>query len=314
MFFKKVGSVVQSFVNLVYRYPRSSWDRMVKLGGVRVYIRMMRMQGRMKKAAYQLEAVTSYPDGLVIYFLTGKKFLYQTLFCIKSLAQHTSERFKFHLVDDGSFDPAMIAQIKHQLPGAEIILNDSIERHLDLVLPRDRYPVIRDRRGNYPHLKKLTDIHTLPGDDWKVVLDSDMLFVDEPRELLRWLNQPDQPIHMIDCMESYGYDRTLMEGLAGNAIAPLVNVGLIGLKSRSINWDLVEVWIKQLEDAGGKTYYLEQALTAMLLAGETCVALNPDEYIVNPSPVQIISGTGILHHYVASSKKGYFIDAWNKKP
>jgi hypothetical protein len=273
---------------------------------------MIRGQQMMKKAASRLEPVYSYPDGLDIYFLTGKKFLYQTLFCIKSLTKQTAERFKFHLVDDGSFDQAMIEQIKRQLPGAEIVLADRIESNLELVLPRAVFSAIRNKRDNYPHLKKLTDIHTLAGNSWKLVLDSDMLFFDEPRELLRWIKQPAQPIHMLDCMESYGYDRALMEGFAQTTVPMLVNVGLIGLKSEAIRWSLMERWIGQLEEAGGKTYYLEQALTAMLLAGETSIVLDPVEYIVNPSPLEINSGAGTLHHYVASSKKGYFTDAWKK--
>jgi hypothetical protein len=115
---------------------------------------------------------------------------------------------------------------------------------------------------------------------------------------------------MQDCQESYGYSRQLMEQLCKNKIPSLLNVGAIGLKSSAINWAHLESWTTGLEEKEGSSYYLEQALTAMLLANVEAVVLPADEYIVNPDTNRINSHIGTLHHYVDLSKEGYFKKAW----
>ena len=266
----------------------------------------------MEKAAINLPAVQSHSNGLPLYFLTGKNYLYQTLFCIQSLNKCSSEHFKFILVDDGTFSPEIISQIKRQLPGAEIIIAGIIEKNLEAVLPKDKFPVLHHKRSEYPHIKKLTDVHTIPGNSWKIVLDSDMMFWDNPDELIAWLKHPDKPVHMVDCEESYGYPHKLMEQLAGAIVASKLNVGIIGLESDVIDWQMLENWIIKLETTGGKSYYLEQALSTMLVAGCDCLVLNKDKYIVNPGNDTILNAHGTLHHYVDLSKKGYYTKAWRK--
>jgi hypothetical protein len=203
----------------------------------------------------------------------------------------------------------LIDQINRQLPGARVIQKKEVDALLSRKLPPEKYPVLNKKRTVYPHIKKLTDIHALPGNEWKVVLDSDMLFWQKPTELLNWLMKPTEPLYMIDEVESYGYPRQLMKDLCGHEIPALLNVGIIGLNSRAINWDDVENWVKRLEDAGGASYYLEQALTAMLVAGQTATVLSAGRYIVNPEK---LSHDAVLHHYVDLSKKIYYQQAWKK--
>lgn len=264
----------------------------------------------MEKAALNLAPVISHPDGLRIYFLTGKKHLYQTLFCIQSLVKVSSALFKFVLVDDGSFNTELIQTINRLLPGTEVITQKMVEENLARFLPVQQFAILHQKRAVYPHIKKLTDIHTIPGNDWKLVLDSDMLFWSEPETIIKWLNNPGKPLYMQDCQNSYGYSKQLMEQLSGNKIPDLINVGAIGLNSADINWIKLNNWIEALEKNEGTSYYLEQALTAMLIGENPCEVLPSNEYIVNPDKEKIQNFTGILHHYVDLSKEGYFKKAW----
>jgi len=271
---------------------------------------MLREQKSMEKASLKLNPTLSDNEGLPVYFLTGDKYLYQTLFCIKSLDNVCAAKLKYILVDDGTFTNEHIERINRQLPGAVVVTQPAIDKNLENILPENDYPVLRGKRKVYPHIKKLTDVHTLPGNEWKLVLDSDMLFWKEPKEIISWLNCPDKPLHMVDCEESYGYSRTLMNRLAGQAIPELLNVGVIGLKSSKIDWKALENWIAELEAREGRTYYLEQALTAMLI-GETKASVLPAEkYIVNPLAEAIDAKGGTMHHYVDLSKEGYYKKAW----
>ena len=301
---------MQSLINFLYRNPRSQLQKFRRFGGYLNYRSMMNGRREMEQRSVELPPVISYADGFPVYFLTGKNYLYQTLYCIQSLIKSSAAKFKFILVDDGSFNVDLLKRVEKQLPGAQVITQTQISENLQNALPETLYPYLHKKRAVYPHIKKLTDIHTIPGDAWKLVLDSDMLFWHEPIDLVRWLNHPKQPLHMIDCTEAYGYSQQLMIQLAGSPIKPLLNVGAIGLKSEAIDWDKLESWVKTLEEQEGTSYYLEQALSAMLIANADATVLKTEDYIVNPGPNQIKNKTGILHHYVDLSKEGYFKHAW----
>src|SRR4051812_44783097 len=103
-----------------------------------------------------------------------------------------------------------------------------------------------------------------------------------------------------------------MEQLCGTAIKPLINVGAIGLNSAAIHWHNLEAWVATMEREEGTSYYLEQALSAMLIADKDAAVLNAKEYIVGPSEDDVKCGQGILHHYVDLSKLSYFNLAWQK--
>ncbi|MET4083616.1 hypothetical protein ABIB40_003588 [Pedobacter sp. UYP30] len=303
-------NLLQKIIDIIYRYPTSYLRKFNRFGGLLNYQRIKFSEKAMIKAAKILPPVKSFPTGYPIHFLTGKKFIHQTLFCIHSLAKHNTNEYKFILVDDGTFDRKLLCRIKLQLPGVEIIETKTIEANLAKKLPQDKYPNINLKRQVYPHLKKLTDIHTLNSNEYKLVLDSDMLFWDKSPEIENWLRKPTDAICIQDCQQSYGYRETTMEKLTGADIPDMINVGLIGLKSDSINWDDIELWIGELENSEGTSYFLEQALTAMILSKKKVIILNKTAYIVNPDNKAIACKQGILHHYVDLSKEFYLKKAW----
>jgi len=158
--------LVQKAIDILYRAPRSAIHRYKHFGGYINYKLMLWNRRKMEKASANLFPVPSYTGGLEIYFLTGKKYLYQTLYCIQSLVKVTNVKLKFILVDDGSFDNDIIKRLKRQLPGAEIITQDIIEENLNYTLPETTFACLRNKRKIYPHIKKLTDVHTIKGNAW----------------------------------------------------------------------------------------------------------------------------------------------------
>ncbi|MXV52823.1 glycosyl transferase [Pedobacter sp. HMF7647] len=303
----------QKLVDKIYREPKFRWQEMNRFGGKKAYEQMLAGKTEMESASYSFSPIKCFHDGLPIYFLTGKKYLYQTLFCLKSLSKYCNEKFCIYLVDDGSFDAELISRVKRQLPGAIIIDSKTIENKIANYLPKTTFPVLNRKRAEYPHIKKLTDVHLFDGGpEFKLVLDSDMLFWAEPEELIAWLKNPQLTLHMVDCMESYGYPKAKLEAICNTVIPDLVNVGAIGLKSNNINWEKLEYWVDELENSEGKSYYLEQALSAMIIGSTPSVVLNSNDYIVNPSEKDVNTCKGTLQHYVDLSKKDYFNIAWKK--
>lgn len=302
--------MIQQLIDFLYRHPKSALKNYRHYGGYLSYRKMLNGRAKMARASLQLPPVPSSDNGLPLYFLTGQKYLYQTLFCIQSLAKVSTEKFRFILVDDGTFDQGLMSRLAKQLPGATAVTSEVIAGNISRQLPPEKYPVLHQKRKIYPHIKKLTDVHTIDGPGWKLVLDSDMLFWREPLEMIEWLRKPVKPLHLVDCTESYGYSSQLMQELCGCTVPSLLNVGAIGLESGGLNWPDIERWTRELEAREGSTYYLEQALTAMIIGGQQTVVMPKDGYRVNP---EYLGGpAAVLHHYVDVSKKLYFSEGWKK--
>lgn len=265
---------------------------------------------RMVEAAQKLpQFETSLPHiSARVHFLSGRKFWYQTVFCFASLQQHARFRITPVIVDDGTLGSDVRRAISRIVPWAEFVSAAEIDARLDALLPVSRYPVLRARRDEYLHLRKLTDLH-IGCDDWALVLDSDMLFFRPPTALLAWFRDP-SAVFMQDIGDAYGYTSQLMRELAGAPVLSRVNVGLYAVDRSRIDWDVVEGWCRAQIEREQRHYLQEQALTALILTQQCATPLPAEEYKLLPDPAEGARPTAVLHHYVAHSKRSYFRHGW----
>jgi hypothetical protein len=266
----------------------------------------------MEQAAHSLP-VPEPPAGppLEVYLLTGRRFWYQTAFCLWTLSRHANRSVSPIVFDDGSLKTKDCEALRRLFPSASIVSCDETLANLDHHLPVARFPVLRERWQHYPNIRKLIDVHA-GSTGWKLVLDSDLLFFRRPTFLIDWLDRPRQPLHAVDCETSYGYSMDLLAGLAGSTPTERLNVGLCGLQSEKIDWDRLESWCRTLIDRAGTHYYLEQALVALLLAGKDCAIAPAADYVTLPRPPEAQACGAVMHHYVAGSKKWYFRNNWRR--
>jgi hypothetical protein len=251
------------------------------------------------------------PPGRVVHLMTGARFWYQTAFCLHSLARHSGVAVAVEIYDDGTLATAHTDALRRLGLPLRVHPIDQLRANLDRHLPATRFPTLRERWLHYPNIRKLIDPH-LASAGWKLVIDSDLLFFRRPEFMLAWLAAPDRPLHAVDCTESYGYSRPLLQKLAGTPIPPLVNVGLCGLNSASLDWEELEAWTRELIAREKTNYYLEQALVAMLAARTPCAIAPASDYVTLPSPAEIARPTAVMHHYVDTSKRGYFQKSWRR--
>lgn len=248
---------------------------------------------------------------LELHLLTGRRFWYQTAFCLWTLARQSERPLAPVIYDDGSLTAEFQAPLARLFPAARFVTRSETVARLDEYLPVARFPVLRERWLNYPNIRKLTDPH-LGRSGWNLVLDSDLLFFHRPQFLLDWLAAPDRPLHAVDCETSYGYSRPLMNELAGAPVAELVNVGLTGLHGGEFDWERLEHWCATLIAREKTSYYLEQALIAMLVAGRPCAIAPAADYVTLPVPPEARECRAVMHHYVANSKRWYFQENWRR--
>ena len=303
-------SFLSASKSALYRRPKDELQRLFRWGPM-AYLRCDAWAAQMEQAASLLPPLPAAGGGraLEVWFLTGQRFWYQTAFCAWSLAHHSQRELVLNLVDDGTLTPQQEQQLRFFFPAGITRWKQQVALELDEALPNDRFPVLRQRWADYINIRKLIDIH-LGSSGIKLVLDSDMLFFRKPDALLAWWDQPTQPCLMTDCKESYGYSRALMEELAGAPIPPMLNVGICGLASEIIDWQELETWCQTLINREGTSYFLEQALVAMIAARSVPTVMPKSNYITFPTRAQALAGDGVLQHYVADSKPWYFGEAW----
>lgn len=306
------GTALGRLALALWHQPLSKFRDSWRNGGPWVERETERQRREMVAAAAELPALPLRPGAprVTLHLLTGQRFWYQTAFCLYSFAQQSDVPIAAEIYDDGTFDDTLRTQLARLGPTITLHSAASIRARLDAFLPESRFPVLRERWLNYPNLRKLTDPH-LGSTGWKLVIDSDLLFFRRPTFLLDWLAAPDRLLHAVDCEESYGYSRPLMERLAGAPIPPRVNVGLCGLRSESLDWAELERWCAELIAKERTSYYLEQALVAMLAARAPARAIAPAaDYVTKPDGKEVRAPRATMHHYVAESKRGYFRHGW----
>lgn len=246
-----------------------------------------------------------------LHLLTGARFWWQTAFCLRSFALAAGRQVEVEIHDDGTLDDTHHARLADLGLPVRFHAHADMLRRLEALLPANRFPTLRERWQNYPHIRKLIDVHLgRPG--WKLVLDSDLLFFRRPDFILSWLAAPDRPLHAVDCVESYGYSRPLLQSLAPAPLPHLLNVGLCGLRGEDLDWERLEHASATLIRAEKTNYYLEQALVALLAAGRDCAVAPAADYVTLPSPAEIAAPRAVMHHYVDTAKRGYFGHAWRR--
>jgi len=243
--------------------------------------------------------------------VVGKGFWYMAAFALVSMKKHLSNPVRVHFYSDGSLTAEQEKVLRQMSVEAVFHGTEEIMAKVEKWLPREKYPTLRERFDNYPNIQKLISPH-VGSRGPKIVLDADVLFFGRPDELCNWWEKPEGVLCAKDITESYGYSRELLEKLAGGKLPERVNVGVTGLISERIDWDRLEEWCAKLHAQEGTSYYLEQALIAMICVKNGWNQLAEKRYITYPNETEATECRAVMHHYVDLSKKHYFRENWKR--
>jgi len=266
----------------------------------------------MEAAAHKLpQPPVESQETVVIHNLTGNRYWYQSAFCLWSFSKASNRQVSPILYDDGSLEETHIESLQRIFPILTVVSAAECLSRIDSALPESRYPSLRKRRLENPLFKKLIDVHAGQS-GWKLQIDSDLLFFRSPNTLLEWYDCPTRPLRAEDLGNAYGYPISLLNQISQLPPPERVNTGLLGLRSEDFDWDKLEFYCRTLVERKGASYYQEQALFALHLAGQECVVPDPSAYVLRPKPPEAIECKAVMHHYVSTSKKWYFSRNWKR--
>jgi hypothetical protein len=305
---RKEGITPGKVVFWGWHYPK-----MVLREGIGLHFSSWRGKSEMERAVHALAAPRAAEENLPaldVRMLTGHRHASLTAVALYSLAQASGRELAPVLHDDGSLEPEDAELLKHLFPKVRLVSPDESLAALEEKLPSAKYPFLRKLRLAYIHLRKLTDLHVYES-GWKTVMDADVFFYRRPEQLLCCIEER-RPCHMVDCQTSYGCPVATLEELAGGPVHPRVNVGLLHLDSGSLDWDALEHASRVILGRHDFSYYLEQALLAVVMSKLGGEPLGAEEYLVHPSNGHMDAGDEVAHHFVDRSSLLLFSHGWRK--
>jgi hypothetical protein len=317
-------SLLGKLIYKLYFQPKGKKAVEKKFGGKQNYSGMLAAEQEMKRYALDDLVIKSNFNGkgpFKINFLTGDKFIHQTLFCtysfFKFLSAEESRAFSVHYYSDGTLSDPMVETLKTRFPQIRVIGPEETKVAIEDHLPKSAFPNLNKKIAALPLFKKLIYPH-LNNQGSSTFFDSDMLFIKRPEVFINWLYQKgaanDHAFCIKDAQRSYGYSDAEILKVWPNPIKNDINSGMYSLFSENMDFRFIENLVGEFERHFGSQYYMEQLITAIILerSGDLFVA-PPSEYIVLPTNEQIKDQVGILHHYVNESKEFYFKESWKKQ-
>ena len=317
-------SIIGKLVYKLYFQRKNELATVKKFGGKSNYLSMLASEQEMKAYALNnliIESNFNNEGKFKINFLTGDRFIHQTLFCTYSffrfLTPDESSNFSVHYYSDGTLSAASIDILKTRFPNIRVIGFDETMTAVRNQLPKSSFPYLSKKIETHPLFKKLIYPH-LNNIGLSTFFDSDMLFIKRPVEFLYWLFKVDinknQAFCIQDVSRSYGYSESEILKILPAPIQNDINSGMYTIYSEQIDFLFIENLVKEFEKNFGSQYYLEQLITAIILEKTESLFVAPKtEYIVLPAYEQIKNEIGTLHHYVNESKEFYFKEGWKKQ-
>lgn len=314
-------SILGKLVYKLYYHPRNKKAYINKFGGHQNYMRMLAAEREMRDYALNdlvIDAALNPEGKFKINFLTGDKFIHQTLFCTYSffrfLDRDETANFSVNYYSDGTLSPELVSILGKRFPTIRIINSIETDKTLTDHLPQSKFPYLNKNVRRFPLFKKLI-YPNLNSEGLLVFFDSDMLFLRRPSELLNWIYQSERNTDRAFCIQdvqrSYGYSDEEIAHVWPKAIEHNINSGLYALHSKNLDWSFFETLSQKFELSYGPHYYMEQLMTAIMLERSPDLFVAPkSDYIVFPSKEQVADQAGTLHHYVNESKEYYFKEGW----
>ena len=244
-------------------------------------------------------------------FLTGERFVHQTIFCARSFEWACSSHFDIEIFSDGTLRSEHLEMIRRTLPRVVVQDERLIAGRLEQHLPRARFPLLRAMRDRTPLMRKVVDLHAgLHGPS--LSLDSDMLFFRPPLALMEWLAHPRQEYFMSQESDALVADRQSLGKVLGAALLPGVNSGILAIDDDAIDWDDLERAAAALNEDQRRHLWAEQTLIAYHLTRRDARPLPIADYRLCNSRADFTGELPVLRHYVHKAKAVYAAGEWRR--
>jgi len=245
------------------------------------------------------------PEEVPVCLLTGRDDFRTALWTLASWFHFTCRNWRVFVHDDGSLGPEHAAILQRLWPEVVIRWRTEADRAMQPVM--DRFASVRDYRKAHVLALKAFDIPFLSATGPFILLDSDLLFFAEPREILQWVDARDgsswfnQDVAEANCLtdgevfQKYGFH-----------LWPGVNSGLCLLQAGALDLGEMDRWLGENPALRNpKTLWrVEQTLLGLAASRTGKGGLLPRSYEVS---VGRWAAPGcVMRHYVGAVRSRLF--------
>lgn len=241
-------------------------------------------------------------NDLSIHVLSGHNDLTMLIWSLASFYRVGDILGELYIHSDGSLTEKDIKTLNKFLPGVKIIKShDFLERHGKEL---EKYPVIKKFRTEYPQfflLKKLIDPYFVSNKKYHLIIDSDLFWFREPREIKEELrNECRNSLMMVNNVlcnvvlkNNQKLDNTLGE----------YNSGIVLYGKENFNLDKLTDYLNKI-DANNRQneHFIEQTGYAICL--ENLRKLPVEYYVIKKE----LDANTIVKHYTSPRRPLFFIE------
>ena len=233
-----------------------------------------------------------------IHVLTSSSDWLNLVWALKSFYVFSGRRYRLCIHEDGSLEAAQLQALTEHFPQARLIRRTTADR--DVLPTLGSFPRCQQFRAANTLALKLFDFRHYAESDRILLLDSDILFFSEPKELLARIEQADYRYNTANPDVSSAYTVTPGDVAArfGFELKPLFNSGLGLIHRDSLRLDWIEEFL-DLPGIGSHSWRIEQTLFA-LCSWRYGAELLSDEYRVK---LVASSGNSCCKHYVGAIRQ-----------
>lgn len=237
-----------------------------------------------------------------IHSLTCENDYPDLLWCLKTFQFFAGRDINVVIHDDGSLSPQALRHLQQHLPGATVVSRQQADERIQgIISPYQACQAFRDR---LPLARRLFDFPVFATRSHFLILDSDILFFASPQEMLQRIKQK-QPFFMSDYQDGYVYPREVIAARYGVDVMPAFNTGISYLAKHMFDYDFIERYCGDLEQAGFQFHpWAEQTLFAMLFSRHSAGADRlPPSYGISRKG---LNKQSVSHHFVNDGSRGLF--------
>ena len=256
----------------------------------RLYLRLRQKYGHGLRVAYYRDVVRprilkSPPVERLtdahceIHVLTSQQDWLNLVWALKSFYWASSRHYRLCIHDDGTLDEVARQELRRHFPDARLIDRHAADH--DVLPTLDAFPHCRTFRESNHLSPKLFDFRHYLESERMLLLDSDVLFFQDPVELLRRIEDPGYRRNSVNAdMESaYTVHSADVRARLGIELPERFNSGLGVIHAESLKHEWIEEFLG-LPGVLGHFWRIEQTLFA-LCSARFGVELLPEEYRVS---------------------------------
>jgi hypothetical protein len=228
-----------------------------------------------------------------IHVITSAGDWLNLMWTLKSFYRFSGREYGLCIHDDGSLTDEIIKQFQRHFPGGRLIRKAEADEKIIPLL--EKYPSCQKLRSENFICMKEFDFKVYANADRLLCLDSDVLFFDEPLELLRRIEDSGYSLSCFnrDLKTAYSCSPEEISAAYGFNMIEQFNSGVGMIPANALDWELMEHAFEKINILG-HPWRFEQTLMA-ICAARYGAELLPKEYDVSVSRPCV---AGAMKHYV----------------